>query len=320
VDITSKLIFEAYSRRSVSKSELIKVELIEFRRDISNHFINDFFRFEDVATKERFNVFQIFDKLKDDKPGTMHSTAVFHTRYPSEEGMIFHSIDRNLMKELPMNLVAAHAIHKHPYFKDKRGFRVLEDILDQVNDFDMKKRSIEAMGMKLKTKEHFGDILGSLSESKKNNESEIVDFNRIYSKNSGERYNKMIDEITVRYNTINGVKYYEILQYFSYSVDEKTPMFLGLELKKKVLDKKTKRWETNLIPLRKHNQGGKPLTYIGGYELYDGLTNNTLDVDKDTFEVLKIALMSQKERLKILSTKNMKPKTKEHFGDIIGSL
>jgi len=317
VDITSKLIFEAYSR---GKSEPVNVELIEFRRDISNHFINDFFRFEDTITKERFNVFQIFEKLKEDKPGILQSTAIFHCRYNSEEGMILHSIDRNLMKELPMNLVAAHAIHKHPYFKNKKGFRIIEEILDQVSNFDMKKRSIEAMGMKPETKKHFGDILGAVSESRQTNEPEIIDFNRIYSKNPGYRYNKIIDEITVRYNTSKGVKFYEILQHFSYSVDEKTPMFLGLELKRKILDKKTKRWDTDLIPLKKHKQGGKSLTYIGGYELYDGLTNNTLDVDKDAFEVLKIALMSQKERLKILSTKNMKPKTKEHFGDIIGSL
>ena len=316
MDITSKLIYEAYR----GGYEPANLDVVEFRRDITQHFVNDFFKFKDQKTKKHYNVFQIFEKDNRDRPVFLHSTSIFDCQMPHETAMMYLNMDRQFMKSLPEYNLRLNSLPNKNKKLTAYEENVLLKIIDQVMDYDMKKRTVEAMGMKPETKEHFGDILSAVSESKQTNEPEIIDFNRIYSNNPGYRYNKIIDEITVRYNTSKGVRFYEILQHFSYSVDEKTPMFLGLELKKKVLDKKTKRWDTDLIPLRKHNQGGKPLTYIGGYELYDGLTNNTLEVDKDTFEVLKIALMSQKERLKILSTKNMKPKTKEHFGDIIGSL
>lgn len=324
VDNTSRLIFEAYK----GKYEPVELELLEFRRDITGHFINDFLKFKDVKTKKAYNVFQIFDKSEKNKPGRLHATSVFDCQLPTDEGMLFHSVDSQFMRSLPEYNLQLNSLPNKGKKITPDVEKVLLEIIDKVMDFDMKKRTVEAMGMKPETKEHFGDILGALNESAKNVQTEVVDFKREPSPNESMYWDIITVKLTRR-NLLRSqpsdtyVKYYKIKQTFTMPSapkgNSKEPMFIGLTFYKRVFKKDRQGVshdvEWKVVPLKKYSKD-----FFDGYSFYDGMVNRKLDVDDDMYEALKVALMSTKDREKTLKTMGMKPDTKKHFGDIIGNL
>lgn len=128
---------------------------------------------------------------------------------------------------------------------------------------------------------------------------EIIEFNR------DKKSDGVVDIITVRYK---GETYY-IYQYFSDTGNKKEPYMLGrLGINKLRKDLKiTKAIE--LLP-------GK--NSISGGDFYVCYSMNRLKVDKDIYDVLSKALISEKERQKLL--RNLDPEVEEHFGEIIGGL
>ena len=326
MDITSKLIYEAYK----GGYEPANLDVVEFRRDITQHFVNDFLKFKDQKTKKHYNVFQIFEKDNRDKPSFLHSTSIFDCQMPEETAMMYHNMDRQFMKSLPEYNLRLNSLPNKNKKLTAYEENVLIEIIDQVMDYDMKKRTVEAMGMKPETKEHFGDILGALNESAANNiKTEVIDFKREPAPHSKSMYWDIITVKLTKKNLLKDhpgdaiAKYYKIKQTFTKTSPpkdySKDPIFNGLTFYRRVFRKNAKHaamdWEWQVVPLKKYSKD-----FFDGYSFYDGMVNKTLDVGDDMYEALKVALMSTKDREKTLKVIGMRPDTKKHFGDIMGSL
>ena len=147
------------------------------------------------------------------------------------------------------------------------------------------------------------------TEAKKSDRAPVVvDFER----EKGPERDRLEDFITMEFKG----ETYRIVQVFSFykNVNSKTNkhsmLLLDTGLQRKV------EGSFRYLDLR------PPKRTLPGGEFYTDLIDRKLNLSREEYEVLKFGVMGQHERNIYLKkfALGMKPKTSEHFGDIIGTL
>ena len=144
--------------KETTPSPFKRMKLIGFERHVSNY-INDYLLFQDMDTKKRYRVIQMFEK---DEQDTLISTSVFDNQLDPGHAMIYHCINPDLMKMMPFTLIDHNRLSNKEFYENKDNRFLVIDILKQTINFNLKQREIEAMGLKPETKQTFKDFLSEL--------------------------------------------------------------------------------------------------------------------------------------------------------------
>jgi len=295
----SKLIFESYQ----SIAEL--VDLVDFSRDRAMSNSNtcfDVFTFKDKHNKKRYTLHQIVMQEDNRKPEICGTSIFDNARDTDIDGMIFHSIDKNVHLHGLGDLATDSTIKNHKFFKeDLLGWEKMREMVHKAYAMTEKQRSLKEYGMKPDAEDKFKDILSNLGESVQND-------NRFKLLNvkikDGDMYVYDVkdkeDNCTYRIYTI--VVHGEARESGIYLLE---PNLKGSGTHGQMRHSGETSMATTYgmnfeseLKLRR-NSIGKDLRELGTF-----LTNNV------TLDVLK----------RHLFVKNLKPKTQEHFGDILVGL
>lgn len=308
MDKESKLIFEAYQ----SLESL--VDLVEFSRNRSNNTKTAFdaFTFKDKNNHKRYNLHQIVMQ-EDGREPEIFGTSIFDNARDSEvNGMIFHTIDKNVHLHGIGDLRKDSSIKNHKFFdEDKLGWEKVREMIHKAFAITEKQRRLKEYGMKPETEDTFKDILSNLGESVQSERFEIVEV----------KYKEALggDQDVYTFDVLdkNDKSMYRVYSSFDIAVGDRENEIYLLEphLKGRGTHGQLRHTGQSLlattygddflnelksIPIYKKNKSG-------GVKSLVGLGKFLNKVDE---EYLKRLYFTQK----------LKPKTREHFGDIIMGL
>ena len=298
MDKQSKLIFEAYQ----SVGEL--VDLVEFVRNVSNTNSKtkfDAFVFKDKNTKKKYTLHQIVMREDGGEPEIFGTTIFDNARDADVDGMIFHTIDKYVHLHGLGDIKRDSTIKNHKFFdEDLLGWEKVREMVHKAFAMTEKQRRIKEYGMKPDAEDKFKDILSNLGESVEDGRFKLLNVKI----KDGDMYvydvNDNKDNFTYRIYTI--VEHGEAQESEIYLLEPhlkgsgthgqmrhsgETPLAITYGM----------NFESELR--LKRNRIGKDLRELGTF-----LTNNV------TLDVLK----------RHLFVKKLKPKTQEHFGDILVGL
>jgi hypothetical protein len=298
MDKQSKLIFESY------QSIAGLVDLINFNRERSLTSPNtcfDVFTFQDKHNKKRYSLHQIVLNEDNRGPEIFGSSIFDNARDTDIDAMIFHSIDKNVQLHALGDLSKDSTIKNHKFFdEDKLGWEKVREMIHKAFAMTEKQRRITEYGMKPDTEDKFKDILSNLGESVQNDRFKLL---RVKIKDK-DMYvydvNDNVDNCTYRIYTV----------VYGEMAEESEIYLLEPHLKGSGTHGQMRHSGETLLAItygmnfeselrQKRNRIGKDLRELGKF-----LTNNI------TLDVLK----------RHLFVKKLKPKTQEHFGDILINL
>ena len=146
-----------------------------------------------------------------------------------------------------------------------------------------------------------------LEKTEEETEPKIVNFKREIHKEGPGISGYINDYMHVDYKG----KHYKIFQRF-YDMGGEQKVFSGIILYKR----KRGLWVKIPMDLNDQSQG-----YMAGGEFYRLYVDKKLTINEDEFEVLRYSLLNDRDRRGLIRKFEIKnPKTREHFGDIIGGL
>lgn len=315
MDKTSKLIFEAFEG-GVSGAD--RFELEEFVRRPSTTTNNNFDHMEikDTGSKKEYTLVQVVNRTN----GEIISTAIFDKNLPNDDGMIYHTISKDRVNNYEQFVRDFDSLHKsHPYYADnKAGVYFVYHMLRKFKHFPERERNILAHKIKPKTAEHFGDILESVDSDGfvkigklKLRRSFKKDFPAEYSDALGKESsyiedNDLLDivQYSSPYNTIVAFQLLTVDDRSKNEFIEETSFYLRAAGNK--LKYMTIIYGDFLMAEVNNNKGTYDQFFKGKPHLYKDFITMCKLLDSDSLE-----LDNRKLHL------YMKPKTREHFGDII---
>lgn len=299
MDKQSELIFESYQ----SIAEL--VDLVSFFRHRSNTNSNtsfDAFVFKDKNNKKRYNLHQIVMREDDGKPEIFGTTIFDNARDADVDGMIFHSIDKNVHLHGLGDLRQDSSIKNHKFFdEDKLGWEKVREMVHKAFAMTEKQRRIKEYDMKPETEDRFKDILSNLGESAQNDRFELL---KVKIKYRGSAYEVYVYD--VKDNKDNCT--YRIYTAVEGGEEQESEIYLH---------------EPHLKGSGTHGQmrhsGEKLLATAHGRNFESEMRLSRNRIGKDlralgTFLTNSITLADLKRHLFV---NKLKPKTQEHFGDIL---
>lgn len=328
MDKQSRLIFEVYQ----SLGEL--VDLVEFSRNRSktnSKTAFDAFVFKDKNNKKRYNLHQLVIQ-EDKREPEIFSTSIFdNARNAEVDGMIFHTIDKNVHLHSIGDLKNDSTVKGHKFFEqDKLGWEKMREMIHKAFAMTEKQRRIKEYGMKPKAEDTFKDILTNLGENVKAipaGKFPKVELLGLWR--DEDEYHQGTDEMLLKV----GNEFYLTREFY----EEMPNILVGIYY---FADPK----------FRKQKDGTYKISYEGeGFFDFMGDRNrlkkwndrSRQDVINFQHDPNQFALKSYKhgvtaidpdvvaindfilkftERERKIYMLNLKPKTAEHFGDIMGGL
>ena len=308
MDKQSKLIFEAYQ----SLEEL--VDLVEFTRNVSNTNSKtrfDAFVFKDKNTKKKYTLHQIVMREDGGEPEIFGTTIFDNARDADVDGMIFHTIDKNvhlhglgdLRKDSSIN-------HNHKFFdEDKLGWEKVREMIHKAFAMTEKQRRVKEYGMKPETEKTFKDILTNLSEEVENDERFEIKKVKLKQALGGDQDVYTYDILDKLIKTT-----YRVYSSFDIAVGDRENEIYLLEphLKGTGTHGQLKHTGQSLLATTYGDDFASELKSI---PIYKGARSKGV---KSLFELGKFLNNIDENYLKQLYfTQALKPKTREHFGDIM---
>ncbi len=328
MDKESKLIFEAYQ----SLESL--VELVDFSRHISNTNSKtafDAFIFKDKNNHKRYNLHQIVMQ-EDNREPEIFGTSIFdNARKSDEDGMLFHSIDKNVHLHGLGDLRKDSSIKNHKFFdEDKLGWEKVREMIHKAFAITEKQRRLKEYGMKPAAEEKFKDILTNLGESiKAIPAAKLPKVELLGLWRDEDEYHQGTDELLLKVgnrfyltrefyeempNILVGIYYFEGPKFKkqkdgTIKITHEGEGFFDFMGDRNRLKKWNDRSRQDVI-----NFQHDPKEFaLKSYK--HGVTSIDPDVVAINDFILKFT-----ERERQVYMLNIKPKTAEHFGDIMGGL
>jgi hypothetical protein len=294
MDKQSKLIFESYQ----SIAEL--VDLVDFSRSRAMSNSNtcfDVFTFKDKHNKKRYTLHQIVMQEDNRKPEICGTSIFDNARDTDIDGMIFHSIDKNVHLHGLGDLAIDSTIKNHKFFKeDLLGWEKMGEMVHKAYAMTEKQRSLKEYGMKPDAEDKFKDILSNLSEEVQSERFKILKLK--IRKNFKSGWDNFTYEVVDKNNGS------------IYRIDSKDYNYGEIEIHLSPFG------EEQLLATVKYGEVAEDLKSIPMYK------NNRYEKDvKNLFALGKfLDSISIKKLKQIYFAQNLKPKTQEHFGDIFTNL
>lgn len=328
MDKQSRLIFEAYQ----SLGSL--VDLVEFSRHRSNTNSKtafDAFLFRDKNNKKRYNLHQVVMQ-EDDREPEIFGTSIFDNARDSEvDGMIFHTIDKNVHLHGIGDLKVDSSIKNHKFFdEDKLGWEKVREMIEKAFTVTEKQRRIKEYGMKPEAENKFKDILTNLGEGVKAvpaGKFPKVELLGLWR--DEDEYHQGTDELLLKV----GNKYYLTREFY----EEVPNVLVGIYY---FADTKFAKQKDGTLKIT--NEGEGFFDFMGDRNrLKKWNDRSRQDVINFQHDPKEFALKSYKhgvtaidpdvvaindfilkftERERKIYMLNLRPKTTEHFGDIMGNL
>lgn len=328
MDKQSKLIFEAYQ----SLREL--VDLVEFVRNVSNTNSKtrfDAFVFKDKNTKKKYTLHQIVMREDGGEPEIFGTTIFDNARDADVDGMIFHTIDKYVHLHGLGDIKRDSTIKNHKFFdEDKLGWDKVREMIHKAFAMTEKQRRVKEYGMKPETEDKFKDILSNLGEGVKAIRAAKLPKVEIMALwRDEDQYHQGTDELLLKVgneffltrefyeeipNILVGVYYFVDPKFKkqkdgTYKITHEGENFYDFMGDRNRLKKWTDRSRQEVINFQHDPEQYAQKSYKHG----------VTSIDPDVVAINDF-LLKFNERERQVYLLKIKPKTAEHFGDIMGGL